>query len=55
MVPSPATTAVMTFDNGTATINTEICQELGLNYDELAKALRPPVHQGAAHRHCREL
>ena len=32
----PASTAVMTFDNGTATINTEVCQMLGMNYDELA-------------------
>ena len=37
----PATTAVKTFDNGTATINTEVCQELGLNYDELAKLFAP--------------
>lgn len=37
----PATTAVLTFDNGTATINTDVCQELGLNYDELAKTFAP--------------
>ena len=37
----PATLAVKTFDNGTATINTEVCQELGLNYDELAKLFAP--------------
>lgn len=37
----PATTSVKTFDNGTATINTEVCQELGLNYDELAKLFAP--------------
>ena len=37
----PATTAVKTFDNGTATINTEVCQELSLNYDELAKLFAP--------------
>ena len=37
----PADTAVLTFDNGTATINTDICQELGLNYDELAKTFAP--------------
>ena len=37
----PATTAVKTFDNGTATINTEVCRELGLNYDELAKLFAP--------------
>ena len=38
---APATTAVKTFDNGTATINTEVCQQLGLNYDELAKLFAP--------------
>ena len=37
----PATTPVLTFDNGTATINTDICKELGLNYDDLAKAFAP--------------
>ena len=38
---APATTAVKTFDNGTATINTEVCQQLGLNYDELTKLFAP--------------
>ena len=33
----PASTAVKTFDNGTATINTETCAALGLNYDEIAE------------------
>ena len=37
----PATTPVMTFDNGTATINTDICKELGLDYDELNKIFEP--------------
>lgn len=37
----PAFTAVMTFDNGTATINTEVCQVLGMNYDELATTFGP--------------
>ena len=37
----PATTPVMTFDNGTATINTDICKELGLDYDELNKVFEP--------------
>ena len=37
----PASTAVMTFDNGTATINTEVCQMLGMNYDELATTFGP--------------
>ena len=37
----PATTAVKTFDNGTATINTEICAELGYDYDAVAAAFEP--------------
>lgn len=37
----PEDMAVMTFDNGTATINTEICEALGYNYDELAEKLSP--------------
>ena len=37
----PATTPVMTFDNGTATINTDICSELGLDYEEVNKVLAP--------------
>ena len=37
----PATMAVKTFDNGTATINTEVCQMLGMNYDELATTFGP--------------
>lgn len=37
----PASTPVMTFDNGTATINTDICKELGLDYDELNKIFEP--------------
>ena len=38
---NPAEMQVMTFDNGTATINTEICEALGYNYDELAEKLAP--------------
>lgn len=37
----PATLAVKTFDNGTATINTDICSQLGMNYDEIATAIAP--------------
>lgn len=37
----PATTAVKTFDNGTATINTDICTELGYNLDEVESAFQP--------------
>ena len=36
-----ASTPVKTFDNGTATVNTEICEMLGLNYDEVAALFAP--------------
>lgn len=38
---SPASTPVLTFDNGTATINTETCALLGLDYDAVAAAFAP--------------
>ena len=37
----PASTPVMTFDNGTATVNTETCEALGLDYDTIAEAFAP--------------
>ena len=37
----PATTPVMTFDNGTATVNTEICADLGLDFEKKKKAFEP--------------
>lgn len=37
----PAETTVKTFDNGCATINTETCEKLGFNYDEICKAFEP--------------
>ena len=37
----PATTSVLTFDNGTATINTEICAELGYDYDDISAKIAP--------------
>ena len=37
----PATTPVMTFDNGTATVNTETCAALGLDYDKIAETFAP--------------
>lgn len=37
----PATTPVMTFDNGTATVNTETCEALGLDYDAIAETFAP--------------
>ena len=38
---SPAETPVMTFDNGTATVNTDTCTALGLDYDTVAAAFAP--------------
>ena len=38
---NPAETPVLTFDNGTATINTDICTELGLDYDEVSALFTP--------------
>lgn len=37
----PATTPVMTFDNGTATVNTETCAALGLDYETVKAAFEP--------------
>lgn len=37
----PAETPVKTFDNGTATINTDICQLLGLDFDALCECFAP--------------
>lgn len=38
---NPGEVAVKTFDNGTATVNSEICAELGLDFEETFKALEP--------------
>lgn len=38
---SPATLAVKTFDNGTATVNTEICDQLGLSFDTVQNTFAP--------------
>ena len=38
---SPAETPVRTFDNGTATVNTETCTALGLDYDAVCEAFGP--------------
>ncbi len=38
---NPADTPVLTFDNGTATVNTETCAALGLDYDTIAEAFAP--------------
>ncbi len=37
----PATTPIMKFDNGTATINIETAEKLGFDYDKLAEAFAP--------------
>ena len=37
----PASTPVMTFDNGTATVNAETCEALGLDYDAIAETFAP--------------
>lgn len=38
---APNSIPVMTFDNGTATVNVETCGALGLNYDSVAAAFAP--------------
>jgi len=38
---TPQQVPVRTFDNGTATVNTETCEALGLNYEEIAAAFAP--------------
>ena len=37
----PATTPVETFDNGTATVNTETCEGLGLDFETVKKDFEP--------------
>ena len=37
----PATTPVRTFDNGTATVNTETCAAIGFDFDTIAAAFAP--------------
>ncbi len=37
----PASLAVMTFDNGTATVNTETCEAIGLDYAEIEATFTP--------------
>ena len=38
---NPADTPVLTFDNGTATVNTETCEALGLDFDTVKEAFAP--------------
>ena len=37
----PASTPVRTFDNGTATVNTETCEALGMNFAEMEQVFAP--------------
>ena len=37
----PAATPVMTFDNGTATVNTETCEAVGFDFDTVSAAFEP--------------
>lgn len=37
----PATLSVMTFDNGTATVNTETCDAIGLDFETVKAAFEP--------------
>ena len=37
----PASTPVRTFDNGTATVNTDICEMLGYDFDKVSEAFSP--------------
>ena len=37
----PASTPVKTFDNGTATINTEVCEAMGYDFGELSETFAP--------------
>ena len=41
----PASIPVRTFDNGTATINTETCEALGLDLEEVKAAFEPHCTQ----------
>lgn len=38
---NPGAVPVKTFDNGTATVNTETCEALGLDYDKIAETFAP--------------
>ena len=38
---NPGTVPVKTFDNGTATVNTETCEALGLDYDKISETFAP--------------
>lgn len=41
----PAETPVITFDNGTATVNTEVCQAVGFDLEEIKEKFEPKCTQ----------
>lgn len=51
----PATTPVITFDNGTATVNTEICEKLGLDFDTVSGSFCSVLHESGGDHDRREL
>ena len=48
---NPAEVPVMTFDNGTATVNTEVTEALGLTFEQAEALFAPYCTEGAGHRH----
>ncbi len=44
----PAVTPVKTFDNGTATINTEVCAALGMDFEQMKELFAPLCSQVAS-------
>ncbi len=38
---NPSNVPVLTFDNGTATINTDICEEVGIDFEEIKEKFTP--------------
>ena len=42
----PATTPVETFDNGTATVNTETCEALGLDFEHCQSCYGAALYTG---------
>jgi putative ABC transport system substrate-binding protein len=37
----PAATAVKTFDNGKATVNLQVCEALGVSFEDISAAFAP--------------
>ena len=51
----PATTPVITFDNGTATVNTEICAKARLRLRYSLRSFCPVLHESGGDHDRREL